>query len=452
MRLPIKARLTLISTAMMAVVLAAVGLFIYIRLQSDLMHAVDAGLRSRAEQIVDDLPRGGKLASPGGLIEPDEAFAQVLAPDGSVLDSSVGVQGAVLVDAASASHLEAPSTYEALVSVVGDQIPARLFAVPTGDGQIVVVGASVEDQQDALNRLAVLSLAGGFVALALSALVGWVVAGHALRPVERMRSEAAAISLSELDRRLAVPETGDELARLGETLNEMLERIEVTLDRERRFVSDASHELRTPLANLKAEIELALRRPRDDEDLRQALRSAGEETERLIQLAQDLLILARSEQGTMAVARELANVSTLIRREVVTFSARAADQHVVIQPDVTTDLMFNIDVQRVRQALANLLDNALRHSPRGAVIEVNCRLSSEELMIEVRDAGEGFDPSFLDEAFEPFSRADVGRTRSDGGSGLGLAIVRAVIEAHDGSVTAANRPGGGGVVTLRIPA
>ncbi|HKZ75709.1 MAG TPA: histidine kinase dimerization/phospho-acceptor domain-containing protein, partial [Actinomycetota bacterium] len=174
--------------------------------------------------------------------------------------------------------------FERTVATVEEPVPARLLAVPASEGRVLVVGASLEDQWEALARLGILLAVGGPLALILASGVGWVVAGAALRPVERMRAEAAAISASEPGRRLPQSGTGDEVDRLGKTLNEMLERLEQALQHERRFVDEASHELRTPLANLRTELDLALRRSRSVEELEAALRSAAEETDRLARL------------------------------------------------------------------------------------------------------------------------------------------------------------------------
>ena len=185
------------------------------------------------------------------------------------------------------------------VTIEGEVVPARMLAVPISQGRVLVVGASLDDQRQTLGRLATSLAVGGPLALVLAVGVTWLLVGWTLRPVESMRGEAAAISASDPGRRLPVPGTGDELARLAETLNAMLERLEEAIERERRFVDDASHELRTPLANLKAELDLALRRSRTADELERALRSAAEETDRLARLADDLLVLARSDRGRL---------------------------------------------------------------------------------------------------------------------------------------------------------
>jgi two-component system, OmpR family, sensor kinase len=453
-RLPIRARLTLISAALMALVLAVSGVFLYLRLRADLLEAVDSGLESQAAALLPNVLRpDGSLGVGGGLIDPGDAFAQVLGTGAVVLQSSPGLRSAPLLTDAEVAGLRGPRFLERDVQTVDEEVEGRLLAVPVAGGRVLVVGASLDDQHEALARLAALMAVGGPLVLILAGGVGWVVAGAAFRPVERMRIEAAAISASEPGRRLPPTGTGDEVARLGETLNEMLDRLEQALQRERRFVDEASHELRTPLANLRIELDLALRRARSSEELEAALRSATVETERLARLAEDLLVLARADRGRVPVRREEVDLAELIGGEVDAFAARAGQAGVVIEACVPTGLRSSLDPLRMRQAVGNLLDNAVRSTPPQGTVTVEVGHADGFLSLEVRDTGEGFPAAFLRSAFEPFAGPNAPRSGPDrdAGSGLGLAIVRAVAEAHGGTVEAANRPEGGAVVRLRIP-
>jgi len=453
-RLPIRARLTLISAALMALVLAVSGVFLYLRLRADLLEAVDSGLESQAAALLPNVLRAdGSLGVGGGLIDPGDAFAQVLGTGAVVLQSSPGLRSAPLLTEAEVAGLRGPRFLERDIQTVDEEVEGRLLTVPVAGGRVLVVGASLDDQHEALARLAALMAVGGPLVLILAGGVGWVVAGAALRPVERMRIEAAAISASEPGRRLPPAGTGDEVARLGETLNEMLDRLEQALQRERRFVDEASHELRTPLANLRIELDLALRRARSSEELEGALRSAADETERLARLAEDLLVLARADRGRVPVRREEVDVAELVGGEVDAFAARARQAGVAIEARVPTGLRSSLDPLRMRQAVGNLLDNAVRSTPPQGTVTIEVGHADGFLSLEVRDTGEGFPAAFLRSAFEPFARPNSPRSGPDrdAGSGLGLTIVRAVAEAHGGTVEAANRPEGGAAVRLRIP-
>ena len=444
MGLRIRTRLTLASAGLVAVILVAAGVFVFVRFESDLRATVDAGLRSRADALSSS---GGPSLTSAGLIESDEAFAQILSANGEVLETTPGVtEAAVEPGDVSAARFE-----DTTVRTVEEVVPARVLLVPLDDGRVLVVGASVEDQEEALARLAALLLVGGPAALALVVIVVLLIVGAALRPVEAMRSEAAAISASEPDRRLPVGETDDELSRLGLTLNEMLERLQGALERERRFVDDASHELRTPLANLKAELDLALGRARTTDELETALRSAAEETDRLVRLAEDLLVLARAKGGKLPVRRERVDAAALVRDIVGTFAGRASERGVTLEPRAGNGVRADVDPLRMRQAIGNLIDNALRHTPSGGSVSVALARANGDLTISVIDSGPGFSPEFVRDAFEPFTRDDAARSRSDGGTGLGLAIVRTIAEAHGGSAEARNTERGAEVV-LRFPA
>src|SRR5207253_8574810 len=193
----------------------------------------------------------------------------------------------------------------------------------------------------------------------LAIAAGYLLAAAALRPVEAMRRRAAAITASTPGTRLPVPSSRDEISKLAETLNDMLQRLEAAFEHERRFVADASHELRTPLALLRTELELALRRPRSHRELEQALRSAAEETERLTRLAEDLLLIARSDQGELPVRRERVSAQELLATVAERFAMRTERLGRTIVVDESADAILEADPVRLEQAVGNLVDNAL---------------------------------------------------------------------------------------------
>jgi signal transduction histidine kinase len=285
----------------------------------------------------------------------------------------------------------------------------------------VVVGQSLEDRDEVLSGLVAAFALGGPLAVALASLLGYVLAGSALRPVEAMRRRAAAG-----DERLPLPAAHDEIHRLGATLNELLARLRDSLERERRFVADASHELRTPLAVLKTELEAGLRGP--DKDA--AISNAIEECDRLAQLAEDLLVIARTADGELPVRREPVPARPLLEGVRDRFADRAERAGRAIRVE-DGELTLNADPLRLRQALGNLVDNALRHGDGDVVLRA--RGEDGGVSLEVADGGRGFGPDIADRAFDRFARGDLARTR--GGTGLGLAIVRAIAEAHGGHAT-----------------
>jgi len=262
-----------------------------------------------------------------------------------------------------------------------------------------------------------------------------------------MRKRAADISAADTGARLPVPPAEDEIRRLGQTLNEMLDRLETALERERRFVADASHELRTPLGMLRTELELALRHERSSDELRAALVSASEETDRLARLAEDLLVLARADRGNLPLrvrALDVDDVLGSVRRRYAPRAEDAGRELVVRAPD---GLEVDADETRLEQALGNLVDNALRYGTGTIVLRAAAVDGAVEL--HVVDEGPGLAAEFLPRAFERFSRADEARTGL--GSGLGLAIVQVIARAHGGDAHVASLPAGGADVWLELP-
>jgi signal transduction histidine kinase len=234
-------------------------------------------------------------------------------------------------------------------------------------------------------------------------------------------------------------------------MNELLSRLHEALARQRAFVADAGHELRTPFAILQAELELASRPGRDNLELTTALSRASEEAGRLTRLANDLLVLARSDDQQLEVRRTQVQVRALLSESTDAFARRAGETHVTLRVQARPDLTVAVDPDRIRQAVDNLLDNAVRFSPEGSTVTVRGVAEGTDARIEVEDSGPGFPSDYLPKAFERFSRPDSGRGRRGGGAGLGLAIVQAIAVAHGGKATAANWPEGGAVVGIELP-
>ena len=431
-RFPIRLRLTLAFVISMAVLLAVTGGFVYFRLGSSLDEAVNESLDTRLGDAK-ALARRGSRGS-----REEEGFTEIRTPE------ELSVLSPEELRRAQTGRLE-------LDGLAGVKGRLRIRADTIDDrtrGQLrIVVGTSLGDRDDALRQLLAQFIIAGPILLLLSSALGYWLAGAALRPVEEMRAEAAAISGEDPGRRLHVGKAKDELARLAETLNAMLRRLERAIERERGFVADASHELRTPLALLKAELELALRKPRTAPELEEALRSAAAETDRLVRLAEDLLVLAQADEGRLPLRRDLVGARNLLTTVQEAFRARAEASGRIIGASAPNGVALNGDRMRLEQALGNLVDNALRHG--SGDIRLSAVTRNGQVELHVVDEGQGFPPEFLPHAFERFRRADVART-SDG-VGLGLALAAAIAEAHRGSAHASNRDGGGADVWLSIP-
>jgi len=444
---------TLVFAAVMALVLGATGVFVYLRFASELDATINAGLRSRASDVAALVKEGDPGLREGNqtLVGASESFAEVLGTGGNVTDASRSVGDRALLTPAELRRALRGPVYVDRAPRSGLREESRLLAVPAdakgGKRVVVVVGTSIEPRNESLTDLAQLLLVGGPFALILASLAAYGVAAAALKPVEAMRSRAAEISAAEPDQRLPVPPTDDEVARLGKTLNEMLERLGEALEHERAFVADASHELRTPLAILRTELELALAAGRSPEELRAALASAAEETDRLTQLSEDLLTIAQTERGELPLRLERLALGDVLEGVSRRFSRRAEEGRREIVVSAPTSLVIGADRLRLDQAVGSMVDNALRYG--AGTIELAVDATDEAVEIHVLDRGEGFPGEFLGRAFERFSRASA--SNRDNGSGLGLAIVQTVARAHDGEAYVANREEGGADVWLALP-
>jgi heavy metal sensor kinase len=447
-RLPLRLRVALAFAVSTAVALVALGAFVYFRVDATLEKQLRESLDGQMESLLAH-PESGRPDAAGQVV--GEALAQVLTLDGE----PVGSSGQVIGVLASRGDLPARDGQKVVVNRVvelrdndaTENESVKLQLRRDGD-QILVVGTPRDDADDALDGVRTQLLIGGPLALLLASLLGYLVAGTALRPIERMRSRAASISSESRGERLPLPEADDEVRRLGVTLNAMLDRLDEGMQRERRFVAEASHELRTPLALLRVELDLALSRARTNEELVAALDSASDEVDRLTRLARDLLVLASSDEERLLLEPSRFDLGELLRSVTGRFAASAEREGRNVRVAGDFPLPVDADRERLDQVLGNLLDNALRHG--GGEVVLEARQQDGQVLIRVSDEGPGLPAAFREHAFDRFSRA--GGTRADG-RGLGLAIVRAIVRAHGGEVSIDDRGGGNGtVVSVRLPA
>jgi len=390
----LRLRLTLVFSLAMALVLAGVGWFAYDRIAADLSRTLDQQLRGRAQDLSALVRHGGSLrATQGRLVESGESFAQLVTTDGRVVDATSLLGRRSLLSTGELSRVRDEEVFVNRPSVPGLDEPARMLAVPVS-GRVLITGVTRENRAETLDSVRDAFLIGGPIALLLAALAGYVLAGAALRPFE------------------------------------------AGVRRERRFVADASHELRTPLAVLTTELELAQRRARSPEELRESLTTAAESTARLSRLADSLLVLAGADDGRLGLKAEELDVADLAHGVGERHGIRVEAEPLVVRGDPL----------RLEQALSNMVDNAQRYG--GGEVTLTAKQVDGHVELHVLDEGPGFPPEFVPRAFERFSRAD---STEAGGSGLGLAIVETVARAHSGEAHAANRPGGGADVWLALP-
>jgi two-component system OmpR family sensor kinase len=341
-------------------------------------------------------------------------------------------------------------------STKGSRLRYRVAALALAAGSgTLVVAVPQGDIDQALDRLVLNEAVIGAVLLLVLGGIGWVVIRVALRPLAQMGRVASAIAPGDVSRRVS-PATGKtEVGRLGISLNRMLERIEEAFahranaeGRRKQFLSDASHELRTPLASIRGYTELfRLGAIEDPEERRRAMDRIESEATRMGVLVDDLLTRARLDELPEA-QRETVDLVVLATSAVADARATAPDR--TISLDACERVGVAGEPNMLRQVLANLLDNAILHTPSGTTVEVSIAAEKRDAVLEVHDHGPGLPPGATEHAFERFWRADNGRARGRGGSGLGLAIVREIVAFHHGSVEARNHPDGGAVFRVRL--
>jgi two-component system, OmpR family, sensor kinase len=465
----LRLRLALVFALGTAVLISVASLVFMSQLSSSLNAALDSGLRSRAIAVAAQLDNGilpgtqsgpaqssqssnqtGQWPAPGA-----DEFTQILTPAAAVLyPTGAGATDPLL----SPAQLHVVTSREHVTLTVWvEREPVRILATRVHQGRLItVVGVATDVADTARDRARDVALIGGPAAVLVAGLGAWLLTGAALRPVDRLQRRLQDITEHDSVARLDVPSTRDEIAALAVTMNRLLERLQAAMTRQRSFVADAGHELRTPLTSLKAELQLAARPGKPKAELVAGVKAAAGDTDRLIRLAEDLLLLAQADEGPAFLNLTPVQLPELISAAARALAARAAERAVTIEVRADQQLTAVADPDRVRQVLDNVLDNAIGHSPAGSTVEVTGHLTvvngHQQATVEVRDHGHGFPPEFLPHAFERFRRADQARGRHEGGAGLGLAIVASIARAHGGRATAANHPGGGAVVRIEFPA
>ncbi len=447
-------------------VVAAVGMLLvgavtYATQRSYAIDRVDSQLESATpglERQFDDFrppikdgPRGGGGLPPGAGA-PSETYGQQRSRSGMVLDQGF-LNPNETGDAPSLPADIPVGEPETVETPDGDY---RVLATPARNGTITVAAIPMSATNENLAQLLVVE---GVVIVGVLVLIGGfalVVVRVGLLPLDRMGHTAAAIAGGDLSHRVETTDPRTEVGRLGLALNRMLDRLEdafaareASQERLRRFIADASHELRTPLVSIRGYAELfRMGAAREPDDVAKAMRRIEDEAARMGVLVEDLLTLARLDE-VREVSYGAVDLSALASDAVDDARATAPEREISLDaaPAAVTG-----DADQLRQVLANLLRNALVHTPAGTPIEVSVQRENGAVRLQVRDHGPGLPTADADALFERFWRAEGGRERGKDGAGLGLAIVAGIVDGHDGTVSAANVPGGGAAFEVRLPA
>ncbi len=466
--LTLRTRLVLLLVLLAAVGLAALDLVSYRALDSYLTDRVDQQVAAAVGPVSADLSghtppdRGpGGPSGPGPQLPPG-TYGQLRNASGQVLRQTSFAFGETEVahpdlsgdlDVAASADSASPVT---VGQRGGGSETFRAIAVRGPDGLVTVAAVPLGEVRSTLDRLALVELVVSAAVLIALALLGWWLVRVGLRPLRRMEAAAGEIAAGDLSRRVEPADEKTEVGRLGLALNAMLGQIETAFaEREagerrlRQFLADASHELRTPLASIRGYAELyRIGAQTAPAQVGRAMERIEAESTRMGGLVDDLLTLARIDEVREPV-REPVDLGPLLADAVDDARAAAPERALELTAEDGVEVLGDAD--RIRRVFANLLRNAILHTPEGTPVEVWLRREEGEAVARVRDHGPGLpagDPAAL---FERFWRSSASRGRDDGGSGLGLAIVAAVAAAHGGRAEAANAPGGGAVFTVRLP-
>ena len=438
----IRMRATGAAVLVVGVTLVAASIAMVTLLERSLRDNVRTTAESRAEVIVDDLSRSA--TSEGIAVEDeDDEFVQVLDADGRPVMASANVSDlpALVVLQPGGTRIVESVPFED-----GAYLAVGVAATDMGVPLTVVLGRSLETVVETHREVAVLLAVGVPLLLVVVGFVTWTVAGRVLAPVDAIRREVEAISVKELHRRVPDPPGGDEIARLASTMNSMLERLERSAVRERRFVSDASHELRSPVAAIRQHAEVALSHP-DRTTMGELAETVLEEDVRLQRVVEDLLLLTRVDEGTLQLRRLPVDLDDLMFEEAARL--RAATALRIDSAGVSAGRVVG-DRGRLERLVRNLTDNAARH----AASEIRLALHADDgrVVLEVDDDGPGVPAEQRTAVFERFTRLDDARDRQHGGAGLGLAIVAEIAAAHGGSASVVDAPSGGARFLVMLPA
>ena len=453
----VRARATLISVVVVGAAMAAGAAGLLSILHASMEEGVETTARAQMNDVA-SLLRLGQLPAqlPAGR---GGTFTQVVAADGRVLATTAPLVGTEPISrlhpGEEGIEIDTIPTLSERGSVDSDPEGPYLLLAQTlpapvngasGSGALTVYIASSLRPVVRATTLVGVALAIGLPVLVI--LVGglvWIYTGRALRPVEAIRVEVADISGHDLHRRVPVPPSADEVARLAQTMNGMLDRLEASAIAQRRFVADASHELRSPLAVLQATLEVALAHP-DDSNWNTVASDSLDEARRLHRLVEDLLVLARTEARPAGAEWRSVDLDDLVLSE--TRRRRAAGDGPIFDLHHLSGGQVRGDGDQLARVVHNLMDNAQRHA--ATTVTVECSTTDGGVVLVVADDGPGIPPAERQRIFERFARLDESRTEGDGGTGLGLAIVKEIVESHGGTI-AVTDSAAGARFELRLP-
>lgn len=453
--LPIRVRLTLWYVALLALILFAFSGFLYISLSRGLREQQEATLRAAAAQLqtsVDFENGRPRLGGVAGQLPPDVAVA-LYDPKGQLLLDGAPRWAASPLAGARGQAARGEVTFATVQQ--GTDEAWRVLIVPVQENgrtvAVLEVGRPEDELRAALGQLLLLMGLAVPATLVLAAGGGLFLAQRALSPIDRITRLARRIGAEDLSRRVGMVSSNDEVGRLAETFDAMLERLESAFQRERQFTADASHELRTPLSVITSQVDVTLERPRSAREYQEALRVVGGEAERMRRLVSELLILARADSARERLELEPQSVDELACEVAEELQPLARARGIRLGLGRVEPAVVMGDQTRLMQLLFNLTDNAIKYTPAGGNVTISVERRGGSVALAVADSGIGIAAPHLPHLFERFYRVDKARSRSEGGAGLGLAICDWIARAHGGRIEVASAPGRGSIFTVHLP-
>lgn len=471
--IPFSLRLQLAAwyTFAFAVLLLLTGAIFYQYLESSLEASVDTDLQIRAQQVASGLVlQKGKLTlhDPTVALLGSGTTTEEHEPEDinqGALVRLLDAQGALLGETSAFRSLHVPTIsitqalqgnpWEGTIRSFSDQEIRIYSRVITSEGKplvVIQVGESLAPIHTLLHQLVAALLIVGFLVLLACATGSYWLSGRSFAPIQRLAETARKIKAGDLHQRVPVQPVRDEVQFLAVTLNEMLDSLDQSFSRQRRFVADASHELRTPVAVIRNKAEVALLQPRNEEEYSLVLTSIHAETVRLSHLISDLLALARGDEGQARFEHEEVHLDRLVESVVANADGLAQEREIGLTLQIDQEIVLMGDETRLIQVLMNLLDNAIRYTNPGGQVQVRLKATAQAAQLIVWDTGIGIAPEHLPHIFERFYRADASRRQTGGSSsGLGLSIVEWIVRMHNGSVVVNSQIGQGSCFTVTLP-
>ncbi len=464
----IRVKLTAWYVLVFSVVLACFCVSIYVMMERKLLRSVDHRLQTMAELISKT-----ELCVVPNFLPPDferrlnrifgtrpvGKFIRVLDLSGEIGsrtdnldDTKIPVNKKLVREVVSTGKIIFETQYP-----LGRDMPIRFINFPVVDFRshkvrgVVQVGTSLEFVRESMRNLLVVFFVLGPSLLFVAAVVGFFLAGKALKPIREISQTTRHITVNNLDERITVPVTRDDIGQLAATINGMLDRLSLSFQKITQFTADASHELRTPLTIMQGELEIALRGERSVDEYLETLGSCLEEVERMATIVNDLLLLSKSDMGQEVLNFEPVDMQLMVNNLLSHFQILADEHQINLGSDVDEVETIYGDQLRLRQMLVNLLSNAIRYTPAGGRIRVSLKNVENGIEVAVADTGIGIPEDAIPRIFDRFYRADKARSRQYGGSGLGLSIVKWIVEAHNGSISVDSIVGEGSVFRVFLP-